>query len=105
VLAVSSDKDAAGISSALVPLAGRVVLARGSSRRAADPRTLLETLPPTSAPVEVAESAAEALGIAMVSPRTPIVCVAGSLYFVGDVLTLLAGEPDKPCPIEKSADI
>jgi folylpolyglutamate synthase/dihydropteroate synthase len=55
--------------------------------------------------VEVAESPAEALGVAMRGPQTPIVCVAGSLYFVGEVLTLLAGEPDKPCSIEKSADI
>jgi dihydrofolate synthase / folylpolyglutamate synthase len=105
VLAVSADKDAAAILGALVPLAARVVLAHGSSRRAADPRALRDALPPGSAPVEVAGSAAEALGVAMREPRTPIVCVAGSLYFVGDVLTLLAGEGDKPCPIEKSADI
>jgi hypothetical protein len=41
----------------------------------------------------------------MRAPHTPIVCVAGSLFLLGDVLTLLAGEPEKPCPIEKGADI
>jgi dihydrofolate synthase/folylpolyglutamate synthase len=105
VLGLSEDKDAAGFLGALVPQATRVVLTRASNPRAAEPRALVAALPPSSASVEVAESPAEALGVAMRGPRTPIVCVAGSLYFLGEVLTLLAGEPDKPCSIEKSADI
>jgi dihydrofolate synthase/folylpolyglutamate synthase len=105
VLGLSEDKDAAGFLGALVPQATRVVLTRASNPRAADPRALVAALPPSSASVEVAESPAEALGIAMRGRETPIVCVAGSLYFLGEVLTLLAGEPDKPCSIEKSADI
>jgi hypothetical protein len=62
-------------------------------------------LPPTPPPIEIADSPAEALRIAMRAPHTPIVCVAGSLFLLGDVITLLAGEADKPCPIEKGADI
>ena len=105
VLGLSEDKDAAGILGALVPRATRLVLTRSSNPRAADPQALLAALPSTSIPVEVAQSPAKALGVAMQSPETPIVCVAGSLFLLGDVLTLLAGEPDKPCSIEKSADI
>jgi hypothetical protein len=33
---------------------------------------------------------------------TPIICVAGSLFLVGDVLRHLAGN-DKPCSLEKGA--
>jgi len=105
VLGVSQDKDAAAIFAALVPLATRVVLTRASNERAADPHVLAAALPAGSPPPEIAGSPAEALGVAMRIPRTPIVCVAGSLFLLGDVLTILAGERDKPCPIEKSADI
>jgi dihydrofolate synthase/folylpolyglutamate synthase len=105
VLGVSADKDARGILDALVPVAARVILTRASNPRAAEPQALLGALPAASPPATVAGSAAEALRIAMADGGTPIVCVAGSLFLLGDVLTLLAGEPDKPCPIEKSADI
>jgi len=102
ILGLSQDKDAPAILRALVPLAARVVLTRASNPRAADPRVLATALPPTSAPVQIAETPAQALGVAMDSSPTPIVCVAGSLFLLGDMLTLLAGQPDKPCPIEKS---
>jgi dihydrofolate synthase/folylpolyglutamate synthase len=105
VLGLSQDKDAAGILGALAPLATRLVLTRASNPRAADPRALAASLPPGSPPVEIAASPAEALGMAMDAPRTPIIGIAGSLFLLGDVLTHLAGEPDKPCPIENSADI
>jgi dihydrofolate synthase/folylpolyglutamate synthase len=105
VLGLSEDKDAAAILGVLVPLATRVVLTRASNARAADPRALVAALPPTPPSVEIADSPAEALRIAMRPPHTPIVCVAGSLFLLGDVITLLAGEADKPCPIEKGADI
>ena len=105
VLGLSQDKDAPAILRTLVPLAARVVLTRASNPRAAEPRVLAAALPPTSAPVQIAETSAEALGVAMGSSPTPIVCVAGSLFLLGDVLTLLAGERDRPCPIERSAAI
>jgi dihydrofolate synthase / folylpolyglutamate synthase len=105
VLGLSQDKDARAILEALAPLATRLVLTRASNERAADPRALVAALPPASPLAEIAGSPAQALRVAMRSPQTPIICVAGSLFLLGDVLTLLAGEPDKPCPIEKSADI
>jgi len=105
VLGISEDKDARGILDALVPLASRVVLTRASNPRAAGPAALAALLPPGSPPAEIAGTPAEALRVALGSRQTPIVCVAGSLFLIGDMLTILAGESDKPCPIEKGADI
>ena len=88
----------------LAPLATRLILTRASNPRAADPRALASALPSTPAVVETAESAEAALRMATASGHTPIICVAGSLFLVGDVLTYLHGAPDKPCSIEKGAD-
>jgi dihydrofolate synthase/folylpolyglutamate synthase len=104
VLGLSEDKDARAILGALAPLARRLILTRASNPRAADPEALRAALPPVSAIVEIADSAEKALGMAVTRAETPIVGVAGSLFLVGDVLTLLASEPDKPCPIEKGVD-
>jgi dihydrofolate synthase/folylpolyglutamate synthase len=104
VVGISEDKDAAAILATLVPLASRVVLTRASNPRAADPRALAAALPQGSPSPEVAGTAAEALDRAM-QAGTAVVCVAGSLFLLADVFTVLAGGPDKPCPIEKSADI
>ncbi len=104
VLGISEDKDARAILAALVPLARRVILTRASNVRAADPRALASAVPPTAAAVEIAPSAAQALGMAMQGATTPIIGVAGSLFLIGDVLTLLHGEADKPCSIEKGVD-
>jgi dihydrofolate synthase / folylpolyglutamate synthase len=103
VAGMSADKDAAGILAALAPLAQRVILTAASNARAADPAALEAVLPVTPALVQRAGSAGEALALAATAPRTPIVCVAGSLFLVGDALRAL-GEGDKPCPIEKGAD-
>jgi dihydrofolate synthase / folylpolyglutamate synthase len=95
------DKDARGMLAALAPRARRLILTASSSARAASPETL-RAMVPEGAPVELADSAAAALALAAREPRTPIVCIAGSLTLLGDVLRLAIG--DKPCPIEKPAD-
>jgi dihydrofolate synthase/folylpolyglutamate synthase len=104
VIGISEDKDAREMLAALVPLARRVILTRASNPRAADPRALASALPPTAASIDIAASASEALGIAMRGPTTPIICVAGSLFLIGDALIALRGEGDKPCSIEKGVD-
>jgi dihydrofolate synthase/folylpolyglutamate synthase len=97
VLGVSADKDAAAIVEALAPAVTRIVLTRAAHPRAADPQSL-------PAVGEVTRSSAEALDVAMGDARTPIVCVAGSLFLVGEVLARLGGGGDNPCPVEKRAD-
>jgi folylpolyglutamate synthase/dihydropteroate synthase len=84
---------------ALVPRARRVILTASSSARAARPESLRQALPAATA-AELADSAREALALAAREPRTPIVCIAGSLSLLGDVLRATLG--DKPCPIEKA---
>ncbi len=102
VLGILADKDAAGIVAALAPLAARFILVAPSSPRATAPNALRAVVPPTVREVEVAGSPAEALALAGSAVTTPIICVAGSLFLVGDVLRHLAGN-DKPCSLEKGA--
>ena len=96
------DKDAAGMLAPLAVRARRVILTASSSPRAAAPEALRAHVPAGPGCVETAASPAEALALAARPPRTPILCVAGSLSLVGDVLRHVAGG-DKPCPIEKPA--
>jgi len=95
------DKDAPGMLAALAPRARRLIVTASSSPRAARPEALRDAAP-AGAAVELADSAPEALALAAREPRTPILCVAGSLSLLGDVLRATRG--DKPCPIEKAAD-
>jgi len=95
VLGISADKDQAGILTPLLPLAERVVFTAANSPRAADPETLralAQHLGPL--PVErlaVAARPADALAQArMVSPNA-LVCAAGSLFLLGE---LLADRPE-----------
>jgi dihydrofolate synthase/folylpolyglutamate synthase len=101
VFGVAADKDARAMLAALAPRARRIILTASSSARSAAPAALRALVSAAHADVETARSAAEALERAERSPRTPIVCVAGSLFLVGDVVRRLDG--DKPCSIEKAA--
>jgi len=96
ILGVSADKDARAIVDALGPAVTRIILTRAAHPRAADP----ESLPAVG---QVTHSSAEALEMAMGDGRTPIVCVAGSLFLIGEVLARLSGGGDTPCPVEKRA--
>jgi dihydrofolate synthase/folylpolyglutamate synthase len=102
VVSISADKDAAGILAALAPLARRVILTRSSHPRAVAPADLRRARP-AGASAEVAASVREAPTAASAPPGTPVVCVAGSLFLVGDVLALRSGTPNSPCRIEKEA--
>ena len=98
------DKDVAGMLAALAPRAERLILTASASPRAATPEELRAHVPAGSPAVEIAASPADALTLAERPPRTAVVCVAGSLSLVGDVLRLASGGGDNPCSIEKPAD-
>jgi len=89
VIGISADKDQRAILAALVPSAVRVILTAYSSARAASPAELARHLPPADCRVEVAASPREALVMALAGQRTPIICVAGSLFLIGEVLAQL----------------
>ena len=98
------DKDVAGMLAPLAARARRIILTASSSPRAAAPAELRAHVPPGSATVETAATPGEALALGERAPRTPVLCVAGSLSLVGDVLRVASGGGDNPCPIEKPAD-
>jgi len=85
VVGVLADKDAGGILAALRPLAARFVLTAPANPRAAAPDALRALLP-ADARADVARSVPEALVRALAASPGGIVCVAGSLSLIGDVL-------------------
>jgi len=85
VIGVLADKDARGILAALGPLAARVILTVSANPRAASPEALRALLP-GDARVAIARSPQDALAMAIAEDPRGIVCVAGSLSLIGDVL-------------------
>jgi len=85
VIGVLADKDAGGILVALRPLAARVILTASANPRAAAPEALRALLP-AGARVDSARSPQDALAMAIAEDPRGIVCVAGSLSLIGDVL-------------------
>jgi dihydrofolate synthase / folylpolyglutamate synthase len=85
VIGILADKDAAGILGALSPLAAGVVLTASGNPRAAAPASLRALLP-ADLRVEVAPSPSEAFARATAGAAGGLVCVAGSLSLIGDVL-------------------
>jgi folylpolyglutamate synthase/dihydropteroate synthase len=86
---VSADKDQRGILAALAPLASRLILTPYGSPRSATPADLARHVPTESVTPELATSPHEALAMALTGSRTPIICVAGSLFLIGEVLAQL----------------
>jgi dihydrofolate synthase/folylpolyglutamate synthase len=85
VIGVLADKDAGGILAALRPLAARVILTASANPRAAPPDALRALLS-ADARVATARSPRAALAMAIAEDPHGIVCVAGSLSLIGDVL-------------------
>jgi dihydrofolate synthase/folylpolyglutamate synthase len=104
IVGISSDKDKAGILKCLEPLATRLILTASSHPRATPTGELLGLLPPIEGKVETSESVAEALYLAQSDPKTPVICVSGSLFTIADALSLIRGGRDIPCGIEGGID-
>jgi|SRR5262245_7956441 len=94
VIGVFADKDHRGILEALAPVSTRIILTGFSGRRAAPPDLLRADLPSGDPRVTVAASPEEALRIALRGDRTAVVCVAGSVALIGEVLAQAAEKPD-----------
>jgi dihydrofolate synthase/folylpolyglutamate synthase len=97
VLGISADKDRAGILAALAPRAARVILTAYQSPRASPPDALRALVPAGGARVETAGSLTEALRLATAGSPTPVICVAGSLYLVGEALSRVREGQDILC--------
>jgi dihydrofolate synthase/folylpolyglutamate synthase len=97
ILGISADKDLPGILEILAPLATRLILTAYASPRAAPPARLRSSAPRCAADVRTADSLGEALSLAQTAPRTPVVCVAGSLHLIGEALARARESPDILC--------
>jgi dihydrofolate synthase/folylpolyglutamate synthase len=86
IVGIMADKDAGGILAALRPLAARIILTASGNPRAAAPEALRALLPP-EVRVDIARSPRDALAAATPEDPRELVCVAGSLSLIGDVLT------------------
>jgi dihydrofolate synthase/folylpolyglutamate synthase len=98
VVGIARDKDRAGMLKALAPLAGRLVLTAADHARAAPPAELAAALPPTEAPVALVPDVGAALRHALDDPAADVVCVAGSLFVVGEALAWLDAEGPADSP-------
>jgi dihydrofolate synthase / folylpolyglutamate synthase len=94
VVAVSADKDVAGIAAALVPVVRAVIATRFQQDRAMDPEALAAIFARSGAASASAPALREAL-TAAAAYGAPIL-VAGSLFLVGEARTLLLGAPTDP---------
>lgn len=105
VIGISADKDQVGILEALAPQASRLILTAAAHPRAAAPEGLATAAaslnPPPGWTIETAAASSEALSLAMAAPRTPIICVAGSLFLIGEVLAQRPETPDILCGLER----
>jgi dihydrofolate synthase / folylpolyglutamate synthase len=96
VFGAMGDKDVGAMLETLAPAASTIVLTRPDSPRALAPEALAAALPLGSDPVLV-ESVDDALVHASnVTPREGSICVAGSLYLVGEAKSVLANRPPVP---------
>jgi dihydrofolate synthase/folylpolyglutamate synthase len=90
VIGTSEDKDRTGILAALMPLAERVICTAADHPRAASPASLAAVAQALagrgSIRVETSGSSIEALRMALSEGETPTVCVAGSLFLIGEIL-------------------
>ena len=105
VIGISADKDQVGILEALAPQASRLILTAAAHPRAAAPEALATAAasltPPPGWTIETAAASSEALALAMAAPRTPIICVAGSLFLIGEVLAQRPETADILCGLER----
>ena len=98
IFGAASDKDLAGLVTALAPAVNQVIVTQAQlSPRAAPPETLAELWTPYAQTVYVADTPAQALATAL-SCTAPdsVVAVAGSLYLIGEMRPLLLRETLEP---------
>jgi dihydrofolate synthase/folylpolyglutamate synthase len=90
VIGTSEDKDKAGILDPLLPLARRMIFVAADHPRSASAASLAALArrlsPGEGVLVEAAATPAEALRMAVADPQTTTVCIAGSLFLIGEIL-------------------
>ena len=105
VIGMLDDKPYRSILKLLVPVSDRVIFTRPTINRALPPETLQASAATLRRPSRVIPEAGDALAYALeTAAAEEVICVAGSLYLVGDVKSaiaqrnLLAARKDRPSP-------
>ena len=92
VLSISTDKNVAGIIATLAPIAHEVTVTRYHNPRAYDPHILAEIVQRHGVAVQIEPDSVVALAQARSKAQpTDVVCVTGSLLFLGEIKTRLQG--------------
>jgi dihydrofolate synthase / folylpolyglutamate synthase len=92
VLSMSTDKRIADIIATLAPIAHEVIVTRFHNPRACDPHTLAEIVRQHGVAVQIEPDAVVALAQARCKAQsTDVICVTGSLLFVGEIKARLQG--------------
>ena len=99
IFGASSDKDFAAMFDALLPMTSRVILTRARTARAADPERLAELVTARGKQVEMAESVADALNLALRGADDGAgVFVTGSLFVAAEAEAAWAARTGAPMP-------
>lgn len=89
VFGVLKDKDYRSMTAQIMPLADKVILTKPLSDRALEPERLLRLSATRGKPTEVIPSIEDAwMKAVRLARNEDLVCAAGSIYFVGEVLRL-----------------
>ncbi|NQT26889.1 bifunctional folylpolyglutamate synthase/dihydrofolate synthase [candidate division KSB1 bacterium] len=97
IFGVLADKDYKKMCADLIPLADQIVLTKPNNDRALDPKLLAKLAVFKDKDTTVKENPKEAWLKAMeLADPHDLICVAGSIYFVGDILHLLGQDNCSP---------
>jgi len=97
VFGVLEDKDYKAMCRELIPLADHIVLTKPNNDRALNPNQLARLAVFREKPVDMIENPKEAWVRAKELARPhDMICVAGSIYFIGDILQLLGQDNCNP---------
>lgn len=97
-----ADKDPTALLAELAPLASEVFLVRVDSPRTADPRVLAATISAKKIAVHTVHTLSQAFGLVFGGQKIPAeapqgpVLLAGSLFLVGEALSLISGGHSTP---------
>jgi dihydrofolate synthase / folylpolyglutamate synthase len=99
IFGASSDKDFAAMFDALLPMTSHVILTRARTVRAADPERLAELVTSRGKQVEMAESVADALDLALRGADDGAsVIITGSLFIAAEAEAAWAARIGAPMP-------
>ena len=92
VIGILEDKPHKEMLRDLIPLAKKIILTKPDNQRSTPPEKLIETAKTLSEKIVVTQNIKDAMALALkeTAPDETI-CIAGSLYLVGEVKALLAG--------------